>query len=79
MAQLIDLKPDRVYEIIRVVKNPADSGLEPGRVYEIIRVVKNLVEVDPARTGKKPGCNLLTILYFFYQNNVVLICKKNWS
>ena len=63
MAQLIDLKPDWVYEIIRVVKNPADSGLEPGRVYEIIRVVKNLV--DPARTGQKPSCSLLTNLYFF--------------
>jgi len=31
--------------------------------------------VDPARTSKKSGCNPLTI-YFFNQNNIILIYKK---
>jgi hypothetical protein len=56
--------------------NPADPGLDPGRVYEKISVVKTrlALRVDPVK--KKPIANPLTIFYF-YQNDIILICKKN--
>jgi hypothetical protein len=51
---------------------------EGSKVYEKIRQVNNRLTwwVDPARPGQKPDCNPLTI-FFFYQNDVVLIYKKN--
>jgi hypothetical protein len=48
---------------IREVKNSADPAGWPNN------------PVDPARPGQKLCCNPLTI-YFFKQNNVILIYKK---
>jgi hypothetical protein len=43
-----------------LTRDPADQGLEPDRVEEKIR--KGKTWCDPARSGQKPGCNLLTFL-----------------
>jgi hypothetical protein len=40
-----------------------DLELKPGRVEE--KTGKEKTRCDPARPGKKPGCNPLTFVFFF--------------
>jgi hypothetical protein len=48
--------------------------LESSRVKE--KTGEEKTKCDPARPGQKLGCNPLTLGFFFYQNNVVLIFFK---
>jgi hypothetical protein len=46
--------------------NPADPAGWPGNL------------VDPLKPDQKLGCDPL-IIFYFYQNDIVLIYKKNWG
>jgi len=57
-----------IQRIQTIVLKPgsADLGLEPSRVDEKIGkvITQPTRRADPAKPGQKPGCNLLTFVFF---------------